>query len=426
MARDTPSIRPVTRAVSARRPPGRPIEGTNSRASNQAKTSTKKANSRASDQAKTSTKKAKAGNQRMNRPVPTAEEEPLEIGSSHGGRQVTKGATEPDLNARTLKAILEKLEDMSGQIEDLEQRQDIVMKNNALPVSVKRKNPTQAETAAASSKSKRMKPQPAQKKAISQSVADSESLTEPEGSEVDLEDGELSINESVSSDEESDNEPEYAPLEDMIDDAITSKTVRKILANKFVELSDLLPDLEKPSEEKYTMSVSERSRGAVFTRKRDRRNLRFDEWLQAFNIFAIIYQRRAKTVVEAQEMSRELMTYSRNITELRSKGYKWQAFDRAFRRRQVKQMRSWAHLPQGLMLQFQPALLSLGDIPYQGSDHQDFPRVPSGFCYRYHVKGKYCTFEKCKWKHSCPECQQEHPLYHCEANNAGKKQQKAT
>ena len=370
-------------------------------------------------QAEKSNETPQRTSQRKQTPAPAARKTPATRGRKAAASATAEAASidesntiqnsstsKSDLSEKTLQAILDRLSAMNDRQEALEKRQE------DFENSSKRKRDA-AESTHQPDDGKSSK----KTKSINQAVDDSSDESEKEDGEVDGEENE------VSDDDELQEGNIFIPLEDMVDDAVSKKNEKKILANKFVEFSELLPDEEEPEEEEYTMNVSHKSKGAVFTRRKNKKNLPFHLWLQAFGIFSTIYQGRARSAVEAQAMARELATYSRNVTELRAKGYKWCAFDRAFRKRQSRRLGSWAHLPQGLMLKYQAQPFRKEPAENRAGKKRTFNKfrsdIPKGHCFAYHSKEQYCSLDSCKYKHTCPYCNEEHPLYRCK-NKSGK------
>ena len=122
MTRNNPSIR----QVGTKRTPGRPAKAPQNSGTGQANKSKGAANPR---------------NTRNTRSSPSSNDDPGEGTSDIEEGQVLDEPSQPDLNGRTLQAILDKLDDMNGQLKALERRQDDMEgKNKTTAAPLKRKN----------------------------------------------------------------------------------------------------------------------------------------------------------------------------------------------------------------------------------------------------------------------------------------------
>ena len=311
----------------------------------------------------------------------------------------------PDLTQQTLLAILNRL----NALEDAQTAKTIDTRNQ-------NQNPGADNNKPGPSGEPPNKKNKGRAKVVARNTFHDRGDSDDEDSEA--EEGEVSDESSGESSDEDDDDEVYTPFDDMIDDNLTKKLEKRILANKFVEFCDILPDLEHPQEEQYTMKLQQDKKGTLLTRKYNRKNLPFHLWQQAFQIFTTIYVGRAKTVKEAKQITRELATYLRNVTELKDKGYRWLAFDRSFRRKQSKKLKSWASIPLGLMLKYQSprGSRSGGNRSFNFQPRSDIPR---GYCFKYHSKGQYCeSVDTCRYRHDCYKCHNQHVAYRCEGTQA--------
>ena len=45
------------------------------------------------------------------------------------------------------------------------------------------------------------------------------------------------------------------------------------------------------------------------------------------------------------------------------------------------------------------------------SYQQNSKRPPTGYCFAYHNISQRCTYQNCTYKHTCPTCDQRHPMF---------------
>ena len=86
-----------------------------------------------------------------------------------------------------------------------------------------------------------------------------------------------------------------------------------ILAGKFVEFSDLLPqsNLCQQQEEEYVMKSFGKNKMATYTRNQNKQNLPYFLWLEACDIFTSIYVERATSRDAMLETLKSLLTYKK-------------------------------------------------------------------------------------------------------------------
>ena len=118
----------------------------------------------------------------------------------------------------------------------------------------------------------------------------------------------------------------------MIGDSVQPSTRKKILANNFVELSDLLPRYSFNHPDEFILKQKDSSSGATFVRNKKKTLLPFNLWCEAFDIYSAVYVERAISTSQAIFISKGLLTYKRNISNLKKIGHDWQSYDRHFRR----------------------------------------------------------------------------------------------
>ena len=233
-----------------------------------------------------------------------------------------------------------------------------------------------------------------------------------------------------------DNEDEVplAPFDHLVGESTNETLRKKILKNKFVEFSELLPEYGSPQNKEYAFKMKQSSKSTTLVRQKEKRNLPMYEWLKAYDIFTAIYLERATTVKEMNALTKSLLTYRRNIQDLKEKGYDWVAYDRHFRQRMEAKPIPWECLPQSLMLYYQgngkPYKPSRkGDFQYQrGNSFRPQSKrrglIPYGYCFSFHAENKFCADKQCKYSHKCFKCEQQHQFYKCDSSKPPKQEER--
>ena len=54
--------------------------------------------------------------------------------------------------------------------------------------------------------------------------------------------------------------------------------------------------------------------------------------------------------------------------------------------------------------------------PFHAQQRARLHAFHKGYCFRYNKVSGRCNYKNCKFRHSCPNCQQKHPLYKCMRN----------
>lgn len=201
---------------------------------------------------------------------------------------------------------------------------------------------------------------------------------------------------------------------------VTGKLRDKILSDKFVDLSELLPDFSS-SAQKYTL-MRTRDNGARFAREKQKVTLSLDSWREAFNIYMAVYLERAQTRRKMLKLCRAMLTYVRLISDLSKRQYDWAGYDRHFRRYRVAENESWATIRQDLLSTYEP-LPNAAPSPHAANKGTDVVRLttlttgdgtplPLGYCRTFHSKGRRCDKGSgCMYKHQCPNCDTTHPVF---------------
>ena len=232
---------------------------------------------------------------------------------------------------------------------------------------------------------------------------------------------------------------------------VQEKLRKKILANKFIEMSELMPHYKsQPSSDEYTLKSS-KDNSPKWYKSRPKHDINIGQWFSAYNIFMAIYVERARTRGTMLKLLRSMLTYAQTIASLRRKNYDWAAYDRHFRSDRETSKESWATIRQDLLMQYKNEAGQSRSYtssrreqqPFRSSPSKSFGqagrtgkkqpqsgdgnRVPFGYCFAYHSRDQRCTATPCEYLHVCPNCKGQHPLYRpCpknpQSNGTGKAQ----
>ena len=246
------------------------------------------------------------------------------------------------------------------------------------------------------------------------------------------------VREESDTDSDSDSDIEYdddytidRAFGGTVGDSIKPKLRKRILAGKFVELHELLPNNSTKKHPEFVFKTSSLSHQPTIVKNNNRSISSFGEWQEAMNTLSSIEIERAKTLDEAINLSKGLLTYRNQVAKLKILGYDWLNFDRHFRmQREIKRF-PWESMRQDLMLQYQPRVQQALDNTNQYYRNNSLGRqgkhinqrkqsnIPNGFCFAFHNPNAECKESKhCKYEHKCFKCKAElHPAYKCQQNN---------
>ena len=184
--------------------------------------------------------------------------------------------------------------------------------------------------------------------------------------------------------------------------AIPERVKEKIWQNKYIELADLLPS----DRQSYTLQIyNDSDTPSLNFEPKKRRRLTEAEWIRAFDIYIAIY------IDKYPDAANALLTYTHNVQNIMAAGGDWQHYDSKFRQEREFSLVSWYTVRPDLEIQaFRPNRTFREKFPpkFNGQSQQ---RLPRGYCYDYHSRGTRCTRRSCSYKHTCPKCDQPHPVY---------------
>ena len=206
---------------------------------------------------------------------------------------------------------------------------------------------------------------------------------------------------------------------------VDDKIKKRILADKFVEMSELLPNFKSNKSDDYLTITKDKDHAPKFLKHRPKTDINFGQWCEAFSSHIAIYMEKAKTRNGIIKLTRSMLTYQRMITELKRKNYDWAAYDRHFRTDREKTKDSWATTRQDLLTTYQNGPLN-SKQPFrpQRSHNEDNSNrnaqqiktrdgntIPAGYCMAFHTKGQRCEKKPCQYEHRCPKCKGRHPIF---------------
>ena len=218
----------------------------------------------------------------------------------------------------------------------------------------------------------------------------------------------------------------------LVGEAVSAKVRAKILANQYVDLAELLPQYSRQQAEEYLCRPDANNGTGGYVRKQAIHNLPILQWVEAFDVFTAVYLGRAQSKEELASLTLGLLTYKRNIMNIKKQNYDWHSYDRQFRIEMEHRPISWAATRHDLLLQYRLQ----NDRSPRGGNHSFRGRnngpassgpkqtsqgslktteghtLPLGHCLAFRSEGKSCTAgADCRFKHKCPNCHKRHPVY---------------
>ena len=195
---------------------------------------------------------------------------------------------------------------------------------------------------------------------------------------------------------------------------VSERNKIKIWAHQYVDFQDIL--FNSTTEPTYTMSVHDAGNAPTLQFAPQKKwPLTETEWCTAWDDFLAVY-----TQNHAHDLS-DLITYSRHIKDLMQSGADWGHYDRQFRVDREYSHCSWATVR--VDLQLTATLKSTHTMtrnnqpfrqasqPFKANTTRQQSRPPTGYCFSYHSQSVRCTAENCQYKHVCPRCKRNHPMY---------------
>ena len=212
-----------------------------------------------------------------------------------------------------------------------------------------------------------------------------------------------------------------------------SQTLRqKIVADKYVDMHDLLP--ENTKAEQHLVLTSSLA-GDNLKLLKDSKDVKISilQWNQAFVHYMAIYYTTVAPNLQGN-LFLEMLTYQRDINTLATQDLPWWRYDSQFRRdRSVNPLLfSFVTLRHDLIAtlaasrrnnqsfrdSFRQNKFSSNDRKFNhksrsAAQTDGRASVPRGFCFKYHATKEKCQTRNCPFKHECFKCNQPHPIFMC-------------
>ena len=191
---------------------------------------------------------------------------------------------------------------------------------------------------------------------------------------------------------------------------LSQKLRENIAAGKYVDFYDILyPDYEQG----YSVTINSQGQGPILSfTPRKRRQLSETEWCSAWDDYMAVYVHHHPVEVN------ELISYGKRIKSFMTNKQNWRFYDERFRRERESRPFSWASIRFDIQLQaaqqpFSNQPLGVGNLPFRAQQGAGMQDIPKGHCFRYHNSFTRCENNQCKFRHTCPICQQNHPVFKC-------------
>ena len=194
---------------------------------------------------------------------------------------------------------------------------------------------------------------------------------------------------------------------------VTAAMKAKIWRDEYVELHLLLPAATYHPES-YTLAFEPTKTNQVGLKvNRPRpKYMTIDQWEEAFLIYMAIY-------TEKHHVCPQMCTYMRDIKLLAQRNANYRLYDEQFRAFRASTHCEWNTIHNGIWFQATTPVKQFNqrhnysNAPNTRNHKQPF-QVPRGFCNAFHARSQTCSQGfKCKYKHTCPNCSERHPIFNC-------------
>ena len=199
----------------------------------------------------------------------------------------------------------------------------------------------------------------------------------------------------------------------------------KILDDKFINMSKLLPQLEPPSNTNNLFI--DHAKGKLKVKKNFKSIDCIEDWRKAFDIMIVVYSSRKSNFNRIPGM----LHYAHEIEGLARDGFDWLTYDKAYRIDRANQSEKpcWSETNQRLY----NSIIRKGKLTKKSISHSSSFRndnvvdqskqtskadIPLGFCFAFHSQHKRCDANPCRWSHNCFVCKEgapPHPIYNCKS-----------
>lgn len=179
----------------------------------------------------------------------------------------------------------------------------------------------------------------------------------------------------------------------------------KIWRDEYVPLHQLLHQESSKYTESLTLALCPDPNNQLGIRltKPKPSTLTLQQWEDAFLVYMAVY-------TERHSVCPQMCTYMRDVKDLARRGANFLYYDEQFRIERATTHCNWESVHTGLRFQ--------AVTPFRAPQKPQQPksnttRIPNGYCHAFHARGTMCHAPKCRYKHTCPNCEERHPIYRC-------------
>ena len=116
----------------------------------------------------------------------------------------------------------------------------------------------------------------------------------------------------------------------IIGSTVNNKLKHKILTDRYIDMSELLPQYRVKSADELIMKVGKHNTTTLLKNK-TKYNITFQQWSEAFDVYMAVYIEKAQSRSDLTKLIRAMLTYKKEIFKLKNLNYNWAAYDQHFR-----------------------------------------------------------------------------------------------
>ena len=198
-------------------------------------------------------------------------------------------------------------------------------------------------------------------------------------------------------------------------------TKEKIWRDEYIHLHQLLPQQANQYAETLTLSVCQDNQTNLGLRvaKPKPATMSLQQWEDAFLVYMAVYTERHLNCTPA------MCTYMRDVKDMARRGANFLHYDEQFRLERATTHCAWDAVHQGLLFQATTPFRPFNNFAKSNYNQKPFlaNKIPVGYCTNYNTKNTYCKNQPCRYKHLCPTCDEQHPIYRCNNRDRKSKQE---
>ena len=213
---------------------------------------------------------------------------------------------------------------------------------------------------------------------------------------------------------------------------IPLKTKQDIWDDQYVDMAALLyPDTHSTFGIQLCGNAESGGVGELKLTKNTKVIKSFTEWQKAFNMYVSIYIQKPGRAVEAGDM----LTYMSDVQHMAECNLDWLTYDTMYRQDRANNpahRMPWStlninahnHILRKRSAGLDPPASSSGyRSPFDSNKNHKQEKftagsikIPYGYCFDYHTRGKTCTKQGCGFTHRCFKCNspKNHPIFLCD------------